>query len=370
MMISYIEIIIISKRNTLFHLKHRAMESTRAIHTTLITPEGEHTFQPTASPPPMLSVAHISHSPQVHPEPAAAEPVPEPAAAEPVVDKRRFVAPEPLDRDRKRRRSLTSDTIDCVTKKRNVILPLNQLLEFIENSFCCKRCNKTLTRCDEEQQVPPLGLEVFGLACGLNFKCECGMRESLRPVTVPEATPKLKTLQDGNPYGTRVNAGDFEINRRLQIGLQLCGDGRQEGKALAGMLNLNVNPMKNKWTEVQETIGKVIIDIGKEVLEENLHFECVLSPRLAKMGAGPWTLPVTLVGTKGARHAAMTLYQDVPLPSVSGPSYLSKSSACLRFASSAPKVLTTTRTSAPRTTRGRRKEWRPVEPPKSPVGYS
>ena len=44
------------------------------------------------------------------------------------------------------------------------------------------------------------------------------------------------------------------------------------------MLNLNVNPTKNKWTEVQETIGKVIIDIGKEVLDENLHIECELSP--------------------------------------------------------------------------------------------
>ena len=28
-------------------------------------------------------------------------------------------------------------------------------------------------------------------------------------MTVPEATPKLKTLQDGNPYGTRVNAGGY-----------------------------------------------------------------------------------------------------------------------------------------------------------------
>ena len=191
------------------------------------------------------------------------------------MDKRRYLAPEPLDRDRKRRRRLTSDTLDSVN-----ILPLNQLLNFIENSFCCKRCNKTLTRCneEEEEEVRPLGLEVFGLACGLNFKCECGAQESLRPVTVPEATSKLKTLQDGNPYGTQVNAGDFEINRRLQLGLQLCRDGRQEGKALAGMLNLNRNPMKNKWTEVQETIGKVIVDIGKEVLDENLHIECELSP--------------------------------------------------------------------------------------------
>ena len=36
--------------------------------------------------------------------------------------------------------------------------------------------------------------------------------------------------------------------------------------------------MKNKWTNVQELIGKVIIDIDEEVLGENLHIECLLSP--------------------------------------------------------------------------------------------
>jgi hypothetical protein len=55
------------------------------------------------------------------------------------------------------------------------------------------------------------------------------------------------------------------------LGLQLCGDGRQEGKILAGILNINVNPMKQCWTEVQEIFAKVIIKIGVEVLEENLH---------------------------------------------------------------------------------------------------
>ena len=140
--------------------------STGAIHASLITPEGEDPFPPAASPPPLLSVAHASHSPLQL----------EPAAAEVLVDKRRYLAPEPLDRDRKRRRRLTSDTLDSVNKNRNVILPLNQLLNFIENSFCCRRCHKSLTRCDEEQEeeVRPLGLEVFGLACGLDFKCECG----------------------------------------------------------------------------------------------------------------------------------------------------------------------------------------------------
>ena len=46
-------------------------------------------------------------------------------------------------------------------------------------------------------------------------------------------------------------------NRRPQLGLQLSGDGRQEGKTIVGMLNIDPNPVKRKWTEVQEFIGKV-----------------------------------------------------------------------------------------------------------------
>jgi hypothetical protein len=226
-----------------------------------ITPEAVSAPIPPAALPPLLSTAHMPHSP-LHKEPA----------------KTRYVQPEPLDREKKRRRLLTSDHIDSVNINRNVILPLDGLLCFIENNFCCKRCHKSLKRSTRGEATPPLGLEVFGLACGLNFKCGCGEKQSLRPVVVPSATHKLTTLQDGHPFATRVNAGDFEINRRLHLGLQLCGGGRQDGNIIAGMLNLNVNPMKAKWTEAQEMIGNVIINVGEEVLEENLHIECLLSP--------------------------------------------------------------------------------------------
>jgi hypothetical protein len=40
--------------------------------------------------------------------------------------------------------------------------------------------------------------------------------------------------------------GNFEINRRLRLGLQLCGDGRQGANDIAGMLKLNVNPMQRR----------------------------------------------------------------------------------------------------------------------------
>jgi hypothetical protein len=164
------------------------------------------------------------------------------------------------------------------TMSRNVLLPLDGLLSFLELNFCCKRCHRSISKSSIEQPTSPLGLEIIGLACGLNFNCFCGGESSLRPEVVPSSVVKLKTLKDGQPYSTRVNAGDFTINRRLQLGLQLCGNGRQDGSIMAGMLNLNVSPMKNHWSILQETIGKLVIKIGQEVLEENLHIECSLSP--------------------------------------------------------------------------------------------
>ena len=222
------------------------------------------------APPTSPSSPSISSSPS--------SPSSTPDNAEPV-EKQRFFA-QPIDQSVNMKRIKTSmpiDSEDGYTMNRNVILPLDALLAFFEDNFSCKRCHKTLHR--------PLGdptamdLEVHGIACGINFHCSnCGYKSSLRPDIVPSSMYKLKTLLPGNNYATRVNTGDFVLNRRLHLGLQLCGNGRQEGKILAGMLNLNVNPMKHCWTEVQEVLGKVLIQIGNEILEENLHIKCLLSP--------------------------------------------------------------------------------------------
>jgi hypothetical protein len=76
--------------------------------------------------------------------------------------------------------------LDSDDTDRNV-LPLSTLISFLEN-FVLKRCRKRLTRTQEEEQTPPpLGLEVFGLACGLNFKCECGAK---MVTVVAESTEK------------------------------------------------------------------------------------------------------------------------------------------------------------------------------------
>jgi hypothetical protein len=183
-----------------------------------ITPDGDITAPlpaPAATPPPLVSTAHMHKSPRREEEPATSdddddddeeEPT---AAVEPTAaaDKNRYVRPAQLDRERKRRRLCTSDVIDSGNINRNVILPLSDLISFLEKNFCCRLCHKSLNERAENQAVRPLQLEIFGLACGLNFQCECGIKTSLRPTVVPEAVAKLKTLKDGHPFATRVNAG-------------------------------------------------------------------------------------------------------------------------------------------------------------------
>jgi hypothetical protein len=137
------------------------------------------------------------------------------------------------------------DREDKLTMDRNSTPPLDSLVSFLENSFVCKCCRHRLTRCNEEQSEQPLELEVFGLAFSLTVNCCYGAQEdSVRPKVVEEVLHKNGPVNDKKPIGNRLNAGDFEINKRLHLGLQLSGSGRHDGAILAGMLKLNVNQMR------------------------------------------------------------------------------------------------------------------------------
>jgi hypothetical protein len=95
----------------------------------------------------------------------------------PIAENLRF-APPTIDRERNqkcRRTCYVVDREDKTTTDRNILLPLQSLLSFLEASFVCKRCHKRLGRTAEDPLEPPLGVEVFGLAFVLNFNCICGL---------------------------------------------------------------------------------------------------------------------------------------------------------------------------------------------------
>jgi hypothetical protein len=191
------------------------------------------------------------------------------------LEKDRYLKPAANPEQNSKRRK-TSVLLDGKDPDRNIILPLNDLLKFLSENFCCRGCRKILVQ--NEGDTYPIELEVFGVANSLHFNCSCGFAGSVRPSLVPEAKPKVEAVVPGQRYSIKTNAGDFQINRRLIMALQLFGSGRHGGSIVTGMLNLNVNPMLARWTDYQDTIGKAIIQIGKDVVKENLQIECDLSP--------------------------------------------------------------------------------------------
>ena len=69
---------------------------------------------------------------------------------------------------------------------------------------------------------------------------------------------------------------------------------RQDGKILSGMLNLNVNPMWVRFSQIQEQIGTAIIKVAEEVWKTTWvrYRMCLEMP-------GPWCCERHTMGQKG-----------------------------------------------------------------------
>jgi hypothetical protein len=160
---------------------------------------------------------------------------------------------------------------------RNILLPLPQLISFLINNFQCCKCRSVAA-------VPVIEVETetFGFATELNYRCQYGHHSSIRPDLLDSSKEKLdkleKKMKPGEALSSKINSTDCELNRRVVLGLQMSGNERKEGYILSGIMNLNCNPMRNQWTEMQEHMGKLILEIAQEVLEENLQIKMGLSP--------------------------------------------------------------------------------------------
>ena len=82
--------------------------------------------------------------------------------------------------------------------------------------------------------------------------------------------PRLLALWDGKPSASRANCRDFNLNQCLIWPQLRGGDGRHGGKNNAGMMSMSANPVKNNWSETQDNMGLALIEVGGEMLHENL----------------------------------------------------------------------------------------------------
>jgi hypothetical protein len=116
-------------------------------------------------------------------------------------------------------------------------------------------------------------LETFGIASTLHVRCLCGLASSAGAEMRLGREDKVALLRPGAPYKNKVNATDFSIHHKLPVllGFQLYGSGRTEAKMIRGMLNLGNNSMAARITPMQQELGLAILQVGKEVLKENLE---------------------------------------------------------------------------------------------------
>jgi hypothetical protein len=123
-------------------------------------------------------------------------------------------------------------------------------------------------------------LEKFGIASTLHLGCLCGLGSLAGAEMRLGRDDKVALLRPGAPYKKKVNVTDFSINHKLLLGFQLYWSGRSEAIIIPGMLNLANNPMAARITPMQQELGLVILQVGKEILKEKLETEKVLA-RLA-----------------------------------------------------------------------------------------
>jgi hypothetical protein len=127
-----------------------------------------------------------------------------------------------------------------------------------------------------------------------------------------KSEPPGKTFKQTNQY-TRVHSSAFEQNIKIYLASQQCGGGLHDSRVLGGMLGLHSNPLKNAWYRISQTVGLSILELGKEILEENREVEKGLSP-VADEKYDISLCGEMLGGTRGVVGGTTPRCPDVPSP--------------------------------------------------------
>jgi hypothetical protein len=146
--------------------------------------------------------------------------------------------------------------------RRNIILPFDALIRFLDENFVCKYCGKSDSKVHRS---------TVGVATSLNWYCACRHVASVKA--------KLRSTMEGydgyvaEDKAKKLAAKHYDLNVRFLAGVQQFGGGETEAHGLAGMMDLAVNPISNSWVRLEEEINLSQIHLGKAVLDENLAAE-------------------------------------------------------------------------------------------------
>jgi hypothetical protein len=147
-------------------------------------------------------------------------------------------------------------------EQRNVILPYDALVNFMDDNFVCKKCLSSESLVERQ---------TVGIATSLNWFCSCGAGGSLK-AKLRQTCPNYNDWNE-EVYAKKKAARNYDLNLRFILGLQQCGSGETESSVYAGMLDIAVNPMHSAWTRIEEEVGLVEINLGKTIVKENVALE-------------------------------------------------------------------------------------------------
>ena len=72
---------------------------------------------------------------------------------------------------------------------------------------------------------------------------------------------------------------DYKLNRLYMLGIQACGGGKKEATRVAAFLGIGSNCLGHQFSQMEQELGKITSEFGKECMALNLQKELALSQR-------------------------------------------------------------------------------------------
>jgi hypothetical protein len=73
---------------------------------------------------------------------------------------------------------------------------------------------------------------------------------------------------------------DYALNLKIILTMQQLGCGKAGATIIGGLMSICKKSLNGTWVKIREELGKAQIQLGKEIVDENIHKE----KKLAKEG--------------------------------------------------------------------------------------
>jgi hypothetical protein len=196
---------------------------------------------------------------------------------------------ESVERDSKFGNVVVIDYDRSIILDQHVVIPMDAFVEFLDSNFVCRNCR-------ESRSV--IEYQIVGIASSINWFCKCNSGGAVKARIRHDDEEETKEWKETR-FARLKKASRYELNGRFVLGMQHMGCGERDASILAGMLDLNVDPMQSAWSQIEQEIGVVEINIGKQIVVENVKLEAELTgtePFVQRINGPPlpFKYPITL----------------------------------------------------------------------------